>query len=627
MTIDSLNPEQRLAIEHVYGPLLVVAGAGSGKTRVVTERIAHLIRSGVHPDEILALTFTNKAAEEMQQRIRKNALQPPLVTTFHSFGSRFLREWIDLFGFSNRFLIYDTDDSEQLLKLCVKEILGSVTKSTVTPYKKGISEAKNQLKLPEDLSNSFSYLTAFKEIYSLYQEKLKISSAIDFDDLLLLPYLLLSKEAHVRQRTQERYRFVLIDEYQDTNPAQYALFRLLIEQHGNGFVVGDPDQSIYSWRGASIRNILEFQQDFPKAKVVKLEQNYRSRNHILQAANHLICRNESRYEKNLWSALGDGEKVHVIDCWDEREEANYIAKKVLELWKMGTPLSHIALLYRTNAQSRVLEDRLLREKIPYTIVGGISFYERKEVKDLIAYLKFALSGNDRISFERAIYTPRRGLGEAAIKEILNLSDLRGVPLAELIQEEIPQWSKKKKESLAAFGQVIREIQSTQSVSKALELILEKTGYLESLKQEDPESFLDRRENIEALISKAMEWDEEFPEGSLFEFLEEVSLRQALDTLGTDSLLLMTLHNSKGLEFPVCFLLGLEEELLPHANAIQSHDLIEEERRLCYVGMTRAKEKLVLTYARNRLFFDGSRPMKRSRFLQELPKEHVVYFRS
>lgn len=623
-----MNDQQKKAIDHLYGPLLVIAGAGSGKTRVVTERIAQLLRSGIDPSEILAVTFTNKAADEMRHRVFSMALRPPLISTFHSFGARFLRESSHRLGFTNTFTIYDSADSEQLLKNCLKELEIKPEKGILKELRSEISDAKNNLLLPDDFMHQRGE-GSFFQVYQRYQLKLKEYSAIDFDDLILLPVLLLQKDEEVRERMQERFKFVLIDEYQDTNKTQYTLFRLLVDKHRNIFVVGDPDQSIYSWRGASIENILGFENDFPAAVVVKLEQNYRSTGHILKAANGLITHNKGRYEKNLWSQLGDGEKVVITQFFDERDEALFIAAKVEDLIEGGLEPKEIALLYRTNAQSRSLEDALLKANIPYTIVGGLSFYERKEIKDLLAYLKIASSPTDFISFARCINTPKRGLGNAAIEKLKILADEQQMPILMLVKQapflSIPA---KQKEALNNFVNLIEAISQQPSVAKALQTAISSSNYLAYLK-EDPETFLDRRENVEALIAKTIEWEEENPNGTLIQFLEEISLRQNVEENSPfdSKITLMTLHNSKGLEFTTCFVCGLEEDLLPHINSKIAESAIEEERRLLYVGMTRAMRQLFLSFAAYRFLFGTSRSMRKSRFLEEIPIEHINHLQA
>ncbi len=618
-----MNPQQKLAISHKQGPLLVLAGAGSGKTRVVVERIATLLQSGVHPSEILAVTFTNKAAQEMRERILSICPHPPLITTFHSFGARFLRESIELLGFKTTFSIYDEEDTSSLLKECFKDFDMKPEKGHLKDTRQAISDAKNALLLPIDFQHQRGK-DHFYQIYERYQTRLKESNAIDFDDLLLLPVFLLRDQSALKQEIQNRFRYILIDEYQDTNHAQYSLTKLLVDSHQNLFVVGDPDQSIYSWRGASIQNILGFEEDFPNAQVIKLEQNYRSTGHILKAANALIAHNSGRYEKNLWSALGDGEKIQVRSFFDEREEAQYIAREVDALIDQGQDPGSIALLYRTNAQSRSLEDALLRLRIPYTIVGGLSFYERKEIKDLLDYLRLTVSKNDFVAFQRVINVPKRGIGNAALEKIKEMQQRTLTTLIDLLQnsQNLPL-SAKQKQELDKFYFLLQSVHTIPSISQKITKILHDTGYLEFLK-EDKETYQDRKENVEALIAKAIEWEKENSDLSLIDFLEELSLKQKFDEAHSmdPKIFLMTLHNSKGLEFHTCFIPGVEEDILPHINSKMELPDLEEERRLFYVGMTRAERRLTLTSTAFRFLWGTSRPMKKSRFLEELPLEHL-----
>ncbi|MFZ4773219.1 MAG: ATP-dependent helicase [Chlamydiia bacterium] len=623
LSMADLNPEQKKAVAHKEGPLLVLAGAGSGKTRVVIERIIALLNSGVDSSEILAVTFTNKAASEMKERIRSICTRPPLITTFHSFGARFLRESMGYLGFKSNFSIYDTDDSNALLKECFKQVDMKPEKGHLKDMRQAISDAKNGLLLPQDFQMQKGK-DPFYQIYSMYQQRLKDCDAIDFDDLLLLPVMLLRDQHQLKEEIQNRYRYILIDEYQDTNQAQYNLTKLLTDKHFNLFVVGDPDQSIYSWRGASIDNILGFEGDFPNAQVIKLEQNYRSTGHILKAANVLISNNRGRFEKNLWSGLGDGEKVQLRPFFDEREESRFIAEEVARSIRHGQDPSTIALLYRTNAQSRSLEDSLLRERIPYTIVGGLSFYERKEIKDLLAYLRLSVFKSDLMAFQRVINTPKRGLGNTAVEKIKEFQLQSGEPIMHLVQnsQNLPL-SAKQRQEIDRFQYLMVQIEQASSISEKLQKILKETRYLDYLK-EDKETYQDRKENVEALIAKAIEWEEENPDLSLLEFLEELSLRQSFDEAHSNDpkVFLMTLHNSKGLEFHTCFICGVEEDILPHINSkIESSD-VEEERRLFYVGMTRAERRLFITYTHYRFLWGVSRPMKKSRFLEELPPSHL-----
>jgi DNA helicase II / ATP-dependent DNA helicase PcrA len=588
------NPEQREAVEHLDGPLLVLAGAGAGKTRIVTGRIARLIESGVPPHKILAVTFTNKAAQEMRERVERTCNAKVLISTFHSLGARILRE-----SYSSDFVIYDEEDSLKLIKTLAKEM---DLKEKPKALRAEISDAKNRLVEPEE------------GIYRRYQGCLKEYNAVDFDDLLYLPVHLFKTQAHILEAYQRRWQYLLIDEYQDTNEAQYTMAKLLVEKHQNIFVVGDPDQSIYSWRGAEIGNILNFENDFPGAQVIRLEQNYRSTNTILDASNALIENNLGRYEKNLWSDLGSGDPITEVRLANDWEEAEYIADRI-DAYHMdeGVPLNQIVVFYRTNAQSRPFEDALLRRRIPYQIVGGISFYHRREVKDIIAYLRMIESGADFLSFARTINLPKRGIGDATLEKLRLAAE--GMPILDFCKD--PQnirLSAKQSESLKEYVDTIAHLRSLDvPLFELVSETIKQTGYLSHLK-EDPESFQDRKANIDALIGKAAEWEGE----TLTAFLEELSLKSTLDEASDEGVLLMTVHNGKGLEFTVTFLAGMEEGLFPHIN---SKENLEEERRLCYVGMTRAKRHLTLTSACSRFVWGSKQFMRPSRFLREIPSQY------
>jgi DNA helicase-2/ATP-dependent DNA helicase PcrA len=621
-----LNPEQQIAVHHVEGPLLVLAGAGSGKTRIVTYRIAHLLQLGVPSSEILAVTFTNKAAAEMRHRIHQLTYKSVLTCTFHSLCARILRESISALGYTRDFAIYDEEDSEKVLKEClailnIKEEKG-FTKST----RHQISQAKNALVIPDDDPQ-------LKEIYSLYQRKLKEYNALDFDDLLFVTVELFRLFPDILAIYQTRWNFILIDEYQDTNAAQYTLIRLLAMLHHNVFAVGDPDQSIYSWRGANIHNILNFERDFPGAKVVALEQNYRSRSNLLEAANALIKHNASRYEKNLWSNLGEGEKISLYIGENDHAEADFVVSQLFRLHRdKKIPLNDCVIFYRTNFQSRVFEDRLLRENVPYIIVGGLSFYQRREIKDILALLRIVVSGTDFLAFSRTINTPKRGLGESTLNKLRDVAAEKGWDLFTCCQEIIEgriayKLSSKPLEGLREYVQMILALREMAKQARPLHEIIsaaiDRSRYLEYLR-DDPESYEERRGNIEELISKAAEWEMEVDTPSLSSFLEELTLKSSADEKEgpIESVRLMTLHNGKGLEFTAVFLVGMEEELFPHANAKESEEALEEERRLCYVGMTRAKEYLFLTASRLRFLWGMPRIMRPSRFLKEIPSHFI-----
>jgi DNA helicase-2/ATP-dependent DNA helicase PcrA len=510
-------------------------------------------------------------------------------------------------------------------------------------FKALISNAKNNLLGPDDINESecFSQIEqAFPKVYQHYQKALKDYNAVDFDDLLFLTVQLLREHPAVLEYYQERWKYLLIDEYQDTNQTQYTLVKYLVEKSNNLFVVGDPDQSIYSWRGANIKNILNFQTDYPGAQLVRLEQNYRSRSNILNAANALILNNESRYEKNLWSDLGEGEKICLYMAEDELAEAEFVSQQIMQHKnKLNVPLSQIAVFYRTNFQSRVFEDALLRKKIPYVIVGGVSFYQRREIKDILAFLRLIHSGSDFVAFVRTINMPKRGLGETTLEKIRLAAEEAGlsvIPFCEaLVEGHIKTSFKPTAKQLAGlkdYIQIFQELRTLSvqfSLSKLVEETIRRTGYLDWLKATDKETYEDRKANLDELEAKADEWEKLTETPSLSGFLEELSLKSTLDEAveGHERICLMTIHNSKGLEFQTAFLVGMEEDLFPHANSRESPEQLEEERRLCYVGMTRAKEYLYLTCAGMRYLWGTTRYMRPSRFLRELPREHIMQARS
>jgi DNA helicase II / ATP-dependent DNA helicase PcrA len=630
-----LNPEQRQAVEHLDGPLLVLAGAGSGKTRVVTERIIYLLQKGILPSDILAVTFTNKAAKEMQMRISEKTHSKVLTCTFHSLGARILRESIQALNYTRDFTIYDEEDSLNLIKSCVKAFDIKEEPGLIKTLKASISSAKNALLAPSDVKvDPFTDRKEklFQKIYPLYQTKLQEYNAVDFDDLLYLPVKIFHEKPPILEEYQNRWLFVLVDEYQDTNHAQYILLKMLVAKHKNLFAVGDPDQSIYSWRGADYENILRFDQDFPHAITIKLEKNYRSTNTILSASNALIKHNEKRLEKNLWSTFGKGEKIDVFIAQSEKTEASFVIQKMLDLIpEKRIPLSEIAILYRTNAQSRVFEDFLLLSKIPYIIYGGLSFYQRKEVKDILAFLHMAVSDRDFLAFARTINIPKRGIGKSSIQKLLELASEQNLPILSLCKEIAQNGEKislsfKQKESLGKYVDLILKLRAWVASKKPLfEIIsdlIRDSDYLTHLK-EDPETFEDRKENIDALIGKAAEWEEERESSSLIQFLEDIALITSLEEQEKgECIKLMTIHNAKGLEFSLVFIVGLEEDLFPHMNVKDHFPALEEERRLFYVGMTRAKKFLVLTASYYRMIWGTTRFMIPSRFLKEIPAEYL-----
>jgi DNA helicase-2/ATP-dependent DNA helicase PcrA len=632
--LEDLNPAQREAVLTTEGPLLVIAGAGSGKTRVLTRRIAHLLAAvGVKPPEILAITFTNKAAAEMRERIA-HLVGPPgraaWVMTFHAACGRILRREAQLLGYRSNFTIYDSADQLRLTKQCIEQLDRDPKRFTPRGIHSQISKAKNQLIGPGEYMSRVSsfYDQTVAEVYELYQRRLFASNAVDFDDMLYLTVDVLERFPEAREKWQKAFRYVLVDEYQDTNHAQYRLLQLLAEKHGNLFAVGDPDQSIYAFRGADIRNVLEFERDFPGARSIALEQNYRSTNNILEAANAVIRHNRERKDKNLWSDLGDGEPVRVVEVEDEHAEARYVAAEIAMLVEQGYSGSEIAVFYRTNAQSRVLEDVLVRQGVGYQVIGGPRFYERAEIKDLVAYLQVIDNPYDAVSLLRIANRPRRGIGDTTLAKLMTFADDAGMSLWEAMDRaEAAGVGTAPQKAIASFRTMIQSLMSAAQESEVPELIervLEQSGYMESLEAERTIEAEGRMENLQELVSLAREWLET-TEGdkTLSSFLQEVSLYSDQDSIRGDGSLvtLMTLHNAKGLEFRAVYLIGMEEGIFPHSRSIEEQG-IEEERRLAYVGMTRAMEKLTMMHASSRMLFGGRSNNLPSRFLDELPDRHV-----
>jgi DNA helicase II / ATP-dependent DNA helicase PcrA len=628
-----LNPAQREAVLHTEGPVLVVAGAGSGKTRVLTRRIAHLLGAvGVKPPEILAITFTNKAAGEMRDRVQ-DLVGPPAraawVMTFHSACGRILRREAQRLGYRSNFTIYDSADQIRLVKRCLEELERDPKRFTPRGIHSQISNAKNTLVGPLQYTERVSsfYDQTVAEVYDLYQKRLFASNAVDFDDMLFLTVDVLERFPEAREKWQEAFHYVLVDEYQDTNHAQYRLLQLLAEKHRNVFAVGDPDQSIYGFRGADIRNVMEFEQDFPGSYTIALEQNYRSTQHILDAANGVISHNRERKEKNLWSELGDGDPVRVIEVEDEHAEARYVAAEIALLVEEGFSGSEVAVFYRTNAQSRVLEDVLVRQGIAYQVIGGPRFYERAEIKDLVAYLQVLDNPYDAVSLIRIATRPRRGIGDSTLARLATWADQREISLWEATAEaENAGVGAAPQKALKAFRGMIESLMSAAmelEVPELIEAVLQRSGYMESLEAERTIEAQGRIENLQELVSVAREWREQAEDTTLSSFLQEISLYSDQDAIRGDGSLvtLMTLHNAKGLEFRAVYLIGMEEGIFPHSRSIEEQG-IEEERRLCYVGMTRAEERLTLLHASSRMLYGGRNHNLPSRFLDELPDAHV-----
>jgi DNA helicase-2/ATP-dependent DNA helicase PcrA len=630
-----LNPAQREAVLTTEGPLLVIAGAGSGKTRVLTYRVAHLLAAcGVKPNEILAITFTNKAAGEMKERVERTLgpiARAIWIMTFHSACGRMLRSEAERLGYRSNFTIYDQADQVRLVKACLEELERDPKRFVPRGIHSQISNAKNQLIGPDEYASRVAsfYDQTVADVYNLYQRRLFGSNAVDFDDMLMLTVDVLQRFPEARAKWAKAFRYVLVDEYQDTNHAQYVLLQLLAEEHQNLMAVGDPDQSIYAFRGADIRNIMEFERDFPATKVIPLEQNYRSTNSILHAANNVISHNRERKEKNLWSDLGEGELVRVVETEDEHSEARFVAVEIAARIEEGYSAREIAVVYRTNAQSRVLEDVLVRQGIAYQVIGGPRFYERAEIKDAIAYLQVIDNPFDAVSLMRIANRPRRGIGDTSIARLISYADGLGSSLWEaLAHPEQAGVAAASGRAVTQFRMVMESLMATASdadVATIVEAVLDRTGYLEALEAERTIEASGRIENLEELIGVAREYDAAAEEPSLSGFLQEISLYSDQDAIRDEDdggqVTLMTLHNAKGLEFRAVFMIGMEEGIFPHARSIEENSL-EEERRLCYVGMTRAQERLVLTHAMRRNLFGRSEANLPSRFLDELPQSGV-----
>lgn len=643
-----LNPQQAAAVNCTEGPLLIMAGAGSGKTKVLTCRIANLLAKGISPWKILAITFTNKAANEMKTRAEKLIGAPAQnvwLSTFHSFCAKILRYEIEVTGvYKKNFVIYDAGDSQALIKECVKQL--NLDTEKFSNVSNRISDAKNRL---EDAAHYREYISRratisdfdrnVVAIYELYEKKLIENNALDFDDLIMVTVKMFRDYDSVREKYQEKFQYILIDEYQDTNMAQYILTKYLAGKHQNICVVGDADQSIYGWRGADMRNILNFEHDYPDAKIITLEQNYRSTRQILAAANALIKNNLNRKEKNLWTENEQGEKIKFIHCLSDRSEAAFVAKEIRRLVsKENYRYKDIAILYRTNAQSQVLEEKFIQSEIPYVIIGGLKFYDRKEIKDILAYLRLVLNPYDHISLLRVVNVPRRGLGPINMNRLLTFAEMRDIPLFEImvnpdILYSVPQLSPKAKQTLQEFAALILSFSSPGKYPKLVDLVnavLDKTGYLQSLKEgEDgkkPENIA-RVENLGAFVNSAAEFEELNPDATLEDFLNHVALMTDLDSFDEEEsrVSMMTVHSAKGLEFPAVFVTGVEEGLFPHSNSLMEMDKLEEERRACYVAITRAQKLLYITAACERKTFGRSYDASISRFIKEIPPDCMDSF--
>lgn len=639
MTVDctyGLNPQQAEAVINTEGPMLIMAGAGSGKTKVLTCRVANLLQKGVRPYRILAITFTNKAAAEMRERVNNMsgpAAKDVWLFTFHAFCARFLRMEIDkLPGYGGNFAIYDTADSQNLIKQILKEMNLDDKRFQPSGILSRISNAKNALQDAAAFARQAGdfYEQKVADIYSRYEQKLQLNNALDFDDLLMLSIKLLQENKEVREKYQDRFDYLLVDEYQDTNHAQYLLTKFLAAKHRNICVVGDADQSIYGWRGADIQNILDFEKDYPDAKVIKLEQNYRSTQIILDAANAVIENNTGRKPKNLWTENKSGADIIYFQAVDERDEARFVIEQLQNLQRTeNKKLGDMAILYRTNTQSRIFEEMLIKSGISYNMVGGLKFYERKEIKDIIAYLRVIFNPADSLSLLRIINVPKRGIGDASLAKIQAYAAANNVSLFEAVSnaaaiDGLSSRFVSKLDDLAGIIFELMNLASEAPVEDLIDRVLRDTGYLEELENERTPQAQSRIDNLHELISVAQEFAKSEEENNLENFLAHVALVSDIDDteLGEDAITLMTLHSSKGLEFPVVFLVGMEEGLFPHARTLMDETEIEEERRLCYVGITRAKEKLFLSSTKMRTIYGNTVTYPPSRFLQEIPARLV-----
>lgn len=637
--ITKLNPQQRKAVETVDGPLLIMAGAGSGKTRVLTHRIAYLVATRkAAPWSILAITFTNKAAREMQERV--SALVGPQgqdiwVSTFHSMCVRILRKDIGRIGYSQSFSILDSGDQLSVIKNCMKELNIDTKKFEPKAVQAKMSDAKNQLQTPDQLEKKigdyFDEIVA--KVYALYQKKLKANNSLDFDDLIMTTIQLFKEVPEVLEFYQNKFLYLHVDEYQDTNRAQYMLCRMLADKHKRICVVGDSDQSIYRWRGADITNILDFEKDYPNATTILLEQNYRSTSNILNAANKVIGNNMGRKAKNLWTDKGAGEKIRLYQGATEHEEGYFVTSEIKKNVDKGRRYSDHAILYRTNAQSRVIEEILIKSDIPYQIVGGIKFYDRKEIKDILAYLRLISNPDDDISFARIVNVPKRGIGDTTVDRIAEMAGRYGVSMFAMLENaDMIDITAKARGALYEFRDMIENLHRMVeylSVTELTEKMLELSAYRDELKREKTLESEARLENIDEFLSVTQDFEKRNEDKSLVSFLTDLALIADIDSMNDDpeekaksGVTLMTMHSAKGLEFPVVFIIGMEESVFPHSRALMDNEELEEERRLAYVGITRAEEELFLTCAGSRTLFGRTASNAPSRFLSELPTELV-----
>ena len=622
MNLDTLNKEQKEAVLNIDGPMLVLAGAGSGKTKVLTTKIAYLIEQGIDPTSILAITFTNKAANEMKSRVEgmlgidSNRIQ---ISTFHSFGLSIIKRHYDQLGYKSNFTIVDSDDVLSTIKRILKDMNLDPKFYPPKTIRNKISSAKNELMTPDELSKfSNSELDEVTvNVYREYQNKLMVNNSLDFDDLLMLPIILFKENPSVLAYYQERYKYILIDEYQDTNEVQYILSKMLSAKYKNICVVGDPDQSIYGFRGSNYRNILNFEKDYKNTKTILLEQNYRSTKNILGAANSIIKNNKNRKEKDLWTDNNTGDKIVYKRCDDEKDESNYVVSEITKLMNENVGLEDIAVLYRTNAQSRNIEEAFLRKNIPYKVVGSFYFYNRKEVKDLISYLKLIYNTSDDVSLTRVINVPKRGIGLKTLENITTKATILNTSMFDAIDggKEL-----EFKRLILSF----KELSEDLSLTELVDLILDKTGIKKELELEDTIESQSRLENLEEFKSITKSYEEKYGVISLSEFLDEISLVSDVEEYKnrTDVVTLMTVHSAKGLEFDYVYIIGLEEGIFPHSMCLYSPSEIEEERRLCYVAVTRAKKKLTIINSKKRLLYGQDSYNPPSRFINEIGEEYL-----
>ena len=628
--LNLLNPQQREAAETMEGPVLILAGAGSGKTRALTFHIANLIDHGVEPWHILAITFTNKAAREMKDRVAKlvgEGGQEVWVSTFHSMCARILRRDIEKLGYTRNFTIYDDDDQTSMIKDVYKRLSIDDKLFPQRETKALISDAKSRVLPPDEWfeqSAKDHRAQIHHDIYVAYENHLKKNNALDFDDLLLRTLELFAEHPPVLEYYRDRFRYVHVDEYQDTNFAQYSLVRVLTAKHGNLCVVGDDDQSIYGWRGADIRNILNFQKDYPNARVIKLEQNYRSTANILDAANQVIAHNDARMEKSLWTEAGEGAPIHVYCAADEREEGAWICDRMLQLVNSGRKYGDMAILYRSNAQSRILEEMLTRTGIKYRVYGGLRFYDRKEIKDIIAYLRCMVNPSDDVSLRRIINQPKRAIGDSTVAELTRCAAQEDVPLYAMLTDVPQTLSARPRKCVADFGLMMNDLifsRDEMDLPAFVEHVVDVTGLRKQYENDLSDEGIARLENIDEFLGAVTDYCKNTENPTLEDYLETVSLQSDMDDseLNEKIVTLMTLHSAKGLEFPVVFIAGMEEGIFPSGRSAQTEERLQEERRLCYVGITRAREDLFLSHASQRSIYNQVNYNAPSRFLKEIPE--------